>query len=178
MGIWSAVFTDNHRLQTRTNTRFRPAARHRLNGEKRGLGRGIHRKTPASAATGTQQCHPNPRQHWRLRQIKKKPAQGWLLRIGGPPGSRTRHQRIMLTSYGFRHPFRVCGLDCLLSLRPARTVSTRSLLRELRSGLPRRQGGRGFPEFEQFYLEAESTCFRATRFCTIRTLTGLRTAQT
>lgn len=29
--------------------------------------------------------------------------------------------------YGFRHPFRVCGLDCLLSLRPARTVSTRSL---------------------------------------------------
>jgi len=33
----------------------------------------------------------------------------------------------MLTSYGFRRPFRVCGLDCLLSLRPARSVSTRSL---------------------------------------------------
>ncbi len=45
---------------------------------------------------------------------------------GGPPVSRTRHQRIMLTNYDFRRPFRVCGLDCLLSLRPARTVSTRS----------------------------------------------------
>ena len=178
MGHWSAALTDNHGPQTRMNTGFRPATRHRSNGEKRGLGRENQQETPASAADGTQQDCQNPRQHWRLRQIKKKPARGWLSQIGGPPGSRTRHQRIMLTSYGFRHPFRVCGLDCLLSLRPARTVSTRSLLRELRSGLPRRQGGRGFPEFEQFYQEAESTCFRATRFCTIRTLTGLRTAQT
>ena len=47
--------------------------------------------------------------------------------FGGPPQSRTGHQRIMLTIYDFRRPFQVCGLDCLLSLRPARTVSTRSL---------------------------------------------------
>lgn len=60
--------------------------------------------------------------------IKKAAAESTAALIfGGPPGSRTRHQRIMLTNYGFRHPFRVCGLDCLLSLRPARTVSTRSL---------------------------------------------------
>lgn len=58
---------------------------------------------------------------------KKSSRRSFLRVFGGPPGSRTRHQRIMLTSYGFRHPFRVCGLDCLLSLRPARTVSTRSL---------------------------------------------------
>jgi len=51
----------------------------------------------------------------------------WLFLFGGPPESRTRHQRIMLTNYGFRRPFRVCGLDCLLSLQPVRTVSTRSL---------------------------------------------------
>ena len=29
------------------------------------------------------QIAANPRPHWPLRQIKKKPAQGWLLRIGG-----------------------------------------------------------------------------------------------
>jgi len=66
--------------------------------------------------------------------------------------------------YGFRHPFRVCGLDCLLSLRPARTVSTRSLWRELRSGLPRCFRNRGFPEFEQFYQRAEQTYPKATQF--------------
>lgn len=78
-----------------------------------------------------------------------------VFKFGGPPVSRTRHQRIMLTNYDFRRPFQVCGLDCLLSLRPARTVSTRSLQRELRSGLPRCQGNRGFPEFEQFYQGTE-----------------------
>ncbi|CAN0627406.1 protein of unknown function [Burkholderia multivorans] len=34
--------------------------------------------------------------------------------------------------------------------------------RELRSGLPRCQGNRGFPEFEQFYRGAERTCSKAT----------------
>ena len=100
----------------------------------------------------------------RKRAIKKATVDSTAAFLfGGPPVSRTRHQRIMLTSYGFRHPFRVCGLDCLLSLRPARTVSTRSLLRELRSGLPRCQSNRGFPEFEQFYKEAELTYPKATQ---------------
>lgn len=81
----------------------------------------------------------------------------------------------MLTSYGFRHPFQVCGLDCLLSLRPARTVSTRPLIREFRSGLPRHQSGRGFPEFEQFYQGAESTYSKATQFSTVRILANRRT---
>jgi hypothetical protein len=58
---------------------------------------------------------------------KKATPKSGFLEFGGPPVSRTRHQRIMLTSYGFHRPFRVCGLDCLLSLRPARSVSTRSL---------------------------------------------------
>ncbi len=95
MGIWLAVFTDNHRLQTRVDIGGHPAARHRITGEKRGLGYVKHLQTPASATTGTQQCHPNPRQYWPLWPIKKKPAQGWLLEFGGPPGSRTPHQRIM-----------------------------------------------------------------------------------
>ena len=137
MGYWSAALTDNHGPKIRMNTGLRPATRHRSNGEKRGFWRGSLQKTPAPSASGTQQDGHNPRQHWRLWQKRKKPARGWLLQSGGPPGSRTRHQRIMLTSYGFRRPFRVCGLDCLLSLRPARTVSTRSLSLELRSGLPR-----------------------------------------
>ena len=90
MGYWSAAFTDNHRPQTRMNTGVRAAARHRSNGEKRGLGREIHRETPVSAASGTQQHGPNPRQHWHLWQIRKKPAQGWLLRIGGVQFSTVR----------------------------------------------------------------------------------------
>lgn len=73
---------------------------------------------------------------------------------GGTPGGRTRHLRIMRTSYGFRHPFQVCGLDCLLSLRPARTVSTRPLKLRVSLGIATPQG-RGFPEFEQFYRGAE-----------------------
>lgn len=36
--------------------------------------------------------------------------------------------------------------------------------RELRSGLPRRRGNRGFPEFEQFYHGAEQTYPQATHF--------------
>ena len=83
----------------------------------------------------------------------------------------------MLTNYGFRHPFQVCGLDCLLSLRPARTDSTRPLLREFRSGLPRCLSSRGFPEFEQFYQGAELTYSKATQLCTVRILANRRTPQ-
>ena len=48
-----------------------------------------------------------------------------------PGGTRTPDQGIMLTSYGFRRPFRVCGLDCLFSLRVRRTVSTPFRLRAM-----------------------------------------------
>src|SRR5260364_32098 len=64
---------------------------------------------------------------------------------GGPPGSRTRHQRIMHTRYGFRRHFRVWGLYSLYTFP----------FKGLRSGLPRSRT-RGFPEFEQFYLCAAS----------------------
>ncbi len=43
-----------------------------------------------------------------------------------PGGTRTPDQGIMRTNHGFRRPFRVCGLDCLFSLRVRRTVSTPS----------------------------------------------------
>ena len=76
-------FTPNRHPETRMDRGVRAATRHRSNGEKRSLGRRKRRKTPASAASGTQQCRPNPRQYWRLGQIKKKPAQGWLSQIGG-----------------------------------------------------------------------------------------------
>ena len=65
--------------------------------------------------------------------------------FGGPPVSRTRYQRIMLTNYGFRRPFRVCGLDCLLSLRPVRTVSTRSLLTRASLGIATMIAHQRFP---------------------------------
>lgn len=43
-----------------------------------------------------------------------------------PGGTRTPDQGIMRTNHGFRRPFRVCGLDCLFSLRVRRSVSTPS----------------------------------------------------
>ena len=94
MVIRSAVLTDNHNPQTRMNTGFRPATRHWSNGEKRGLGREKLLKATASAASGTPQHGHNPRQYWPSARIKKKPARGWLLRIGGPTRTRTWNQRI------------------------------------------------------------------------------------
>ena len=56
---------------------------------------------------------------------------------------RTYSQQIMLTSYGFRRPFSVCGLDFLFALRARRQVSTpSSFFLRLGSGLPYRHKNR------------------------------------
>lgn len=71
--------------------------------------------SPDTAPHGIAESHSTE----RFAQIREK--EWWAPRESNPaPTDYAYH-------YGFRHPFRVCGLDCLLSLRPARTVSTRSL---------------------------------------------------
>lgn len=44
----------------------------------------------------------------------------------GPLGVEPSTNGLCVLNYGFHRPFRVWSLDCLLSLRPARTVSTPS----------------------------------------------------
>lgn len=58
----------------------------------------------------------------------------------------------MLTNYDFRRPFRVCGLDCLFSLRVRRTVSTPFRLRRTWLGISLSRRDLAFPEFDEFYL--------------------------
>jgi len=84
-------------------------------------------------------------------------------RGGGPAGTRTQDQRIMLTGYGFRRPFRVCGLDYTFPLQAGRLVSTPSPSRGLaRDWQVRKDRTGAFPEFDQFYLQPESTWPQAT----------------
>ena len=71
--------------------------------------------------------------------------------------------------------FVVWTVSCLYDL-PVQSLHVLSN-RELRSGLPRCQGNRGFPEFEQFYQGAESTYSKATQFRTVRILANRRTVR-
>jgi hypothetical protein len=64
----------------------------------------------------------------------------------------TYNQQIMLTDYGFRRPFPVCGLDFPIALRARRQVSTPSSIMRLGSGLPYQPlADLDFPEFDEFY---------------------------
>jgi len=56
----------------------------------------------------------------------------------GPDGFEPPTKGLCNTSYGFRRPFRVRGLDCLFTLRVRRTVSTPSSCEAwLGIGIPR-----------------------------------------
>ena len=64
-------------------------------------------------------------------------------RTGGPPGSRTRHQRIMRTTMAFATPFGfvVWTVSCLYDLPVQSLHVLPHKKRELRSGSPRRRLG-------------------------------------
>jgi hypothetical protein len=75
---------------------------------------------------------------------------GWS--FGAPGRIRTCNQRIMLTNYAFRRPFRVCGLDFLFTSRDVSAVKSLHLPALLSAWL----GitillSLGFPEFNRFY---------------------------
>lgn len=84
---------------------------------------------------------------------KKNQTLGLAFENGGPPRSRTGHQRIMRTTSVFTAPFRfVVWTVSYLSARPYSLYTFLDYSR-LGSGLPRQS--RGFPEFERFYQGAE-----------------------
>ena len=86
-----------------------------------------------------------------------------LLILVGPPGVEPGTNGLCLPTMAFATPFGfvVWTVSCLYDL-PVQSLHVLSN-RELRSGLPRCQGNRGFPEFEQFYQGAELTYPKATQ---------------